>query len=261
MREVVIATRFERLRATTADLVRWADRVLGDEFPTSQDQGPVEMPTEVLPGAGGASLGLGALGISFVAHPQPRLWFRSVAGGYLVQLQPDWVAVNWEATGSASDYPRFSVIEELFLRVFDALPQLCGSGESIFPNQCEVTYVNHIGAESGLTDHGQAAEVFRLTNVLPDPLGVPERVRAELSFRLPLDQSDQIGRLHVSLAPGLKQDAGTPIYTLTMTARGTPTTADRAGVLTFVQTGHEAIVRGFASSTTEAAHARWGRRD
>jgi uncharacterized protein (TIGR04255 family) len=263
VREVVIATRFVPIPVTSAGLVHWADSVLGSEFPTYQDLPAVDMPMEPVDGDGTALAGLAQFGFAFVPH-RNRLWFRSADGNRLVQIQPDWFAVNWDSAGSVAEYPRYGAIEELFLRVYDELPNLTAlvdePGE-IVPIQCEVTYVNHVGAESGLTNHSQANDFFRLASSYPDPLGTSSYAHTEVSFGLPLGSAEQVGRLHVSLAPGLTADGRSPIYTLTMTARGKPRSGDRQGMLSFVRLGHEAIVKGFAAITTEHAHQIWGRRD
>ena len=263
VREVVIATRFVPIPVTSAGLVHWADSVLGSEFPTYQDLPAVDMPMEPVAGEGTALAGLAQFGFAFVPH-RNRLWFRSADGNRLVQIQPDWFAVNWDSAGSVAEYPRYGAIEELFLSVYDELPAMAaeaGAADGIVPLQCEVTYVNHVGSESGLLDHSQAHEFFRLVNAFPDPLGTSSNAHTEVSFGLPLGSGDQVGRLHVSLTPGLTADGRSPIYTLTMTARGKPRSADRQGMLNFVRLGHEAIVRGFAAMTTEHAHRIWRRHD
>ena len=169
------------------------------------------------------------------------------------------MAVNWESAQNGLGYPRFAAIEELFVRVFDSLTSV--SHDPLIPIQVEVTYVNHIGSESDLTNHSQAPELFRLAGELPVPLGLADRTQAEASFAIPFGDTAPYGKLHVSLVPGLKDDGQTPIYSLTLTARGKPVTADKEGVLRFVEVGHEAIVRGFASATTERAHQIWGRHE
>jgi hypothetical protein len=131
------------------------------------------------------------------------------------------------------------------------------------PNQCEVTYVNHIVSGKGWERHGQLGEVVTMwanhssDTFLPEPQDVNFTVRYLISDNV----GNPIGRLLVNIEPARRVVDDTPILVLQLTARGKPDGEGIDGVLKFFDVGREWVVRGFASMTSPQAHQIWGRRD
>lgn len=126
-----------------------------------------------------------------------------------------------------------------------------------------MTYVNHIVSGQGWERHGQIGEVLTVwTPRYGDAfLSEPEDVRLALRFVIPDGAGNPLGRLHITSQPAYRITDGRPILILKLTARGKPDGEGIEGVLRFLNTGREWIVRGFASITSPGMHEIWRRRD
>jgi len=178
----------------------------------------------------------------------------------LLQLQQDRFVRNWRKVGTGNAYPRYESIRTSFasevsqFRAFLAKHQL---GELV-PNQCEVTYVNHIPVDD-VNKLGQIGTLLApWSGKFSDGwLIAPETVEVASHHRILIDGSP-VGRLHIALQPGY---GGTEaMFVLTLTARGRPSGPTDAAVLAFLDIGRDQIVRGFTSVTSTEMHAKWGRR-
>lgn len=256
--EVVFAAAFEPLPASVIDLSAFALERFGEEFPIRQEQPPVQMTREsfdsLIPQLG-PSLAL------LAGHPPIRLWLQSSDQTRLVQLQRDYLAVNWQKAGGERPYPRYEAIESFFLDTWDKTTDFAGArSASLNPVQCELTYINQVEPGELLSRHGQLSRVLR---VVADPvefLPEPEAGQVALRFRIHHDDRD-VGRLYVNGVSALRPSDMAPVIQLTMTARGAPLAPGRGGMIGFFRLAHEWIVRGFAAVTTDAAQASlWGRR-
>jgi hypothetical protein len=94
-----------------------------------------------------------------------------------------------------------------------------------------------------------------------DFLRHPEQGHTNLRYLIPSQTGEPVGRLHVNLAPAVDMKTQTPIFVLTLTARGRPIGDGVEGALSFLDLGREWIVRGFASLTTPEMHRMWRRID
>jgi uncharacterized protein (TIGR04255 family) len=197
--------------------------------------------------------------------PPARCWFLTPDDTELVQVQPDRFLLNWRKRSGKGDYPRYEAMRARLLQAlakFQAFVESESLGE-IAPNQCEVTYVNHMEQGKGWTAPSDVARVFPgfsgrwSAGFLPDP----EDVRAALRFVIPGPDGKPIGRLHAQLEPRYRRQDGAPLLALTLTARLRPMTADLAGAVDSLNLGREWIVRGFTSLTSKGMHDLWERRD
>jgi uncharacterized protein (TIGR04255 family) len=205
--------------------------------------------------------------VEFVsAPPVPRLWFLDESRGELLQVQQDRFVRNWRKRGESDRYPRYE--EHVRPRFAEDLATfvdfITENGLGTFaPNQCEVTYVNHIVAGeiwrrhievdrvfAGLTPRGASTEALAL-----------EDERFALRYVLRDDSGDFLGRLHVAVEPAFRQEDDRPMLLATLTARGRPLGAGLEGVLGFLDLGRASIVRTFAALTTPEMHREWGRTD
>jgi uncharacterized protein (TIGR04255 family) len=240
-----------------------AQQLFGAELPQLEEQGRIEMPVEVLdPGARQKP----EIKLELVeAPPTPRLWFVSDVGDELVQVQDDFFARNWRRRDEGgSPYPRYVGLRGPFVdgytRLSDALAKQNESPP--LPIQCEVTYVNTILPGEGWRDHGDVHKVIRVvkpgkTAFLPRP----ESVQVVWRFLLPAGEKEKIGRLYITAQPAFRQSDQGPAILLTLTARGKPIGEGIAGVVRFMDMGHESIVRAFAEVTTEGMQQVWRRID
>lgn len=189
-----------------------------------------------------------------------RSVFQDTSQAGLLQLQQDRIVRNWRKVGTGVAYPRYESIRASFATELLQFRQFLSQHKlgELVPNQCEVTYVNHIPAE----DVNRLGEVGGIlapwSGKFSDGwLTAPETVEVASHHRITMDGTP-IGRLHISLQPGY---SGTDaIFVLTLTARGRPSGPTDADVLTFLDIGREQIVRGFTSVTSTDMHAKWGRR-
>src|SRR5205823_1160448 len=135
------------------------------------------------------------------APPLPRCWFLNASGTQLIQVQRDRFAHNWRKVGDGDAYPRYERMRDAFkreLEVFETFLTREALGELV-PNQCEVTYVNHIIAGDGWARHGQIDEVLTVVSARPtEPLlGEAEDVSVALRYVIADETGAPTGRLHV----------------------------------------------------------------
>ena len=129
------------------------------------------------------------------------------------------------------------------------------------PNQCEVTYVNHIVSGKGWATHNELDKIFvgwHSSYREQTPLDLEN---AQFSCRhIIYDEAHNfLGRLHVSVEPVFELSGDKPMFVLTYTARGRPLSPDRDGVLGFLDLGRRRIVETFDIATTPEMHEIWGR--
>ena len=125
------------------------------------------------------------------------------------------------------------------------------------PTSWTVTYINHF-TFSGLEHIGE--DVAKLlgvwTNQFSDGfLSKPDKLTLSFAFPMP----EQVGRLNVNLTPVTVQNNKQQVLRLDLTARGQLGTKDMPSALQAIDSGHEWIVRGFASLTRPEMHQVWER--
>lgn len=130
------------------------------------------------------------------------------------------------------------------------------------PNQCEVTYINHLKSGNIWTTHADIGKVFTFWN---QDFGEDLRFENEdASFqirRLIKDpEGEFLGRLHITLQSAFDENDD-PLFVLTLIARGRPLSNETEGIINFIDLGREYIVRSFADITRPELHQLWGRKD
>lgn len=197
------------------------------------------------------------------ADTLPRTWFVSTDDTMLIQLQPDRLLLNWRRGAGAADYPHFETVAAEFRRIFNELEGFAAQFAlgRIEPNQCEMTYINHLLPRRAGEQVSPPSHLFRVWTEAVGPEW--ELPLADLAFnaRYVLYRSGEAcGRLSVSLAPVfVLPERHDRALQLDLTARGTPETPTVEGVSAFHDMAHEHIVRCFTGITTEAAHQQWDR--
>lgn len=194
--------------------------------------------------------------------PPIRFWFLSEDGSHLVQVQNDRFVRNWR--GSGDQYPRYEVLRSAFKEDYSIFENFLKDEGVAPPNptQCEITYVNNIVAGKGWEHHGEAHKVFEVCS-LPDLESEPEPedFGFALRYMIPDEQGAPIGRLRVTVSSAHRTKDKTPLFVMTMIARGKLKGEGINSVVAFHDLGRAWIVKRFAALTTAQMHEIWGRRD
>ena len=254
--EVALAVQFESLELTPVHLGMYALRMRDLGYVDVEQHPPLQPVFEQFGRPRPAPRVVIDLGSRAARH-----WFVTADGNRLVQLQPDRLIHNWRKRVAEDQYPRYESIRATFrqrLEEFAAFTRDENIGE-IAPNQCEVTYVNHVrlgatGTSSGLADVIGIAGNSQADGFLPSP----DNTKAVARYVIARG-GDPIGRLHVSAQTAFDTDRQEPIVAIHLTARGAPLSQDAEGVIGFLDLGREWIVRGFADVTTPVMHKVWER--
>ena len=195
--------------------------------------------------------------------PLPRVWFLNEAKTELIQIQRDRLIVNWRQGATPEPYPRYKSVMERFKLAFDLFAKFVNARAlgKIEPNQCELTYVNHLPVGQGWSKHGELGLVVTSwQEAYSDAyLSNPEDVSFRVRFRM-RDGQENLGRLHIAVQSAYRTIDGQPIFVLTLTGRGKPQPPTLEGAMNLFDSEHEWIVRGFASITTPEMHHVWGRK-
>jgi uncharacterized protein (TIGR04255 family) len=194
--------------------------------------------------------------------PAPRVWFLNRAKTELIQVQPDRLVHNWRKVEGIEPYPRYERIRDDFRREAETFERFLndeGLG-ALNVNQCEVTYVNHIEGSGIWGRHGQLDTVLRNWSRLPTGafLGEPEDAVVRMRFVIP-GEGKPAGRLHVAFQPARKKTDNSPLFLMTLTARGAPLGDGMEGAFAFFDLGRPWIVKAFADLTTPGMHLVWER--
>lgn len=84
--------------------------------------------------------------------PPRRIWLLNEAGDRVLQIQHDRLIANWRAVqGVTSEYPRYDVLREQFLRRWNDFQGFVadrGIAPRVETNGAEVTYINVINADA-----------------------------------------------------------------------------------------------------------------
>lgn len=261
--EVAIAIQFDpldKIRTTHLGLL-WSQ--FRDRFPKVEEHPPRDSAFESFEPAAASDQGPQ---VEIVGSPQvPRTWFLTEDEAELIQVQQDRFVFNWRRRENSDEYPHYEHVRSRFksnLKKYIGFLEEENLGRPE-PNQCELTYINHIESGSVWSEHSEVGKVIpSLTPKYSDSfLGEPEDVRAKFRYRIPAESGDPQGRLHIHVEPAFKQKNLDPVLKLRLTARGLPADSSFEGAFSFLDTAHRWIVRGFTSITSTAMHQVWERKD
>ncbi len=261
--EVALSVQFDplvKLRTPQLGLL-WKE--FGNDFPRIEEHPPIEPISETF-GTRSAPTEP-RVRVEMLRKPQvPRCWFLNEHGTELIQVQNDRFVHNWRKVQEGQEYPRFEKhIRPRFDEEFARLQQFFEREQIgvLTPNQCEVTYVNHIESCQVWAKHGELAKVFAYCTELTrsEFLQEPEELRMHGSFVIRRSAQEPIGRLRYSIEPAFRRSDDRPVFVLTLVARGSPIDDSAEGAMAFIDLGREWIVRGFADMTTPEMHKIWGR--
>jgi uncharacterized protein (TIGR04255 family) len=259
--EVVLSVQFETLPRLKGPLVGLLWTRFRDRFPESEEHPPLPSVVETF------GVNIQEMNVQFElmdSMPAMRTWFLTEPGDQLLQVQQDRFVHNWRKRAEADEYPRFdnlasSFREELieFARFIDEE----GIGEIAF-TQCEVTYVNHIVGGEDWNIHEHPERLLRVWSgkYSDEFLPAPEDARVAIRYVVPGQDGNPLGRLHIAANPAFLVRDKKPVMVLTLTSRCKPIGQGLDAANSALNIGHEWIVRGFTSITTQEMHEVWGRR-
>lgn len=259
--EVVLAVQFADDVIDEVGILNRYLPTIQAEFPKLEKQPPLPPMQEDLahpPGSGGPQIQF------FQGPPATRYWFISADDTLLIQVQSDRFILNWRQTDRNAEYPRYKKLRPAFERHFnDFLEHVSdGAGRPPALNFCEVTYINHIEAAGAVPPgtHGPLSHVLRALDPEPVSAALPpiEDTQIQQRFLIADQAGDPFGRLYLSAVPAFRAEDSSPIYVVTLVARGRPTPQTPDGVVPFFDMGRDLIVRGFKESTTRQLHEQWG---
>lgn len=198
--------------------------------------------------------------VRLLLKPELRCWFVADDGRTLIQVQHNRFLFNWKKESAADHYPHFEdVIRPAFLREWSRFRRFVetknlGTFEIV---QAEVTYINHLEIGKGWSSAADLPQVFpSWSGKSSGPfLPPPEDVSVESRYLMP----DNVGRLHISARPAIRNTDGTEVMQLSVTARGGPTGSDDDSIAEWLNKGREWVVRGFTDFTSDKMHKIWQR--
>lgn len=253
VREVAVGVHFEPLRLLRqSHFGLFWERIRAD-YPITEDR--ESLPPQIL---GEIALEPAFQLVVSDSPPLNRAWFMSSDRSLLVQLQNDRLIHNWRHQGE--EYPHFEPLLAYFQQAYGQLESMLADFElgKLQHTQVEVTYVNHLEAES-------LERVLREYVSLPiqtEGVSVPPD-REALALRYPISMNgSQIGRLHIEAVPRVQDtpSGATRNYRLVLAFRAASSNPNEIEAdAELLRQGREAIVQAFTALTHEEDHKKWGR--
>jgi uncharacterized protein (TIGR04255 family) len=182
--------------------------------------------------------------------PLPRVWFVNESDDQVIQVQPDRFYFNWRRR--REKYPRYIHVIANFEKVMQEVKTFFGElrlGE-FKPNECDLTYINHIPKGKGwetLADLQKVLRDFLWTPQRERFLPEPNKISWQTEFPLPKDK----GFLTIILKQATRTEDKNSLFILELVARGIGVSTDDKGIREWFDLAHEWIVRGFTDLTTD----------
>lgn len=260
--EVILCVQFAPVeKLTGAHLGLYWSRIQ-ERFPSVEQHAPVEHSNESF-GQFGPLIGKVKFHV-LDAPPVPRFWFKTADDSELIQMQADRLMHNWRKTTDADVYPRYEEIRKRFSAELYEYQTFLDSENlgRILPDQCEVTYINHIFAGKGWHNISDLKNILTLWrgDYSSTYLSGPEDIRLSQRHIITRDNAT-VGRLYIEVQSALSAKEKVPVFVLTLTARTQPKEATIEAALDCLDLGREWIVNSFASITTPDMHTIWERND
>ena len=156
----------------------------------------------------------------------PRAWFWSRGDAMLIQLQPDRLLLNWRRAGNDVEYPHYEAVSAEFRRVYSEFETFVSEHSLgvIEPNQCEMTYINHLDPIEPGAERPAPATLFRLwkDEMGPEWDAPLEDLAFTARYVLRGGGGRPVGRLTTTLATLVLPGTGKHVLQLELTARGSP---------------------------------------
>jgi uncharacterized protein (TIGR04255 family) len=256
LKEVSISVQFEPINGFHIGLMGLTWNVFKNRYP--EVEATDELPHEI---EKFGVISRKQLGFKLLERvPIPRLQFVSKDRQYLIQLQNDRFIFNWRKLFDENlEYPRYPNVKRMFLDELAIFNEFLATNglESPSFNQVEVTYVNHIDANSRSIEH-----VFK--DVI-DESRFSSSLKLE-AFSINLKHLIQrgeknIGRMYTSIEKANKIADGKDIYVLRFIVRSHPSEPSLDGVTNVMDISREEINNCFSAITTKAMHDEWNKEE
>ena len=194
-----------------------------------------------------------------------RYWFIGDGGNELLQVQVDRLVHNWRKISPEAAYPRYEPLRAQFeseVKRIDAFLQAEGLGE-IKPNQCEVSYINHISLGDEIEPEDKFDHVFTVWQEAysSEYLKRIERGQFSIAYIIPGEQTEPFGRLHVQVEPAVVRTTSKRLIQFSLTVRGKPAHDSVELAFEWLDKGRDVVVRAFTALTKKEMHRMWGRID
>lgn len=198
--------------------------------------------------------------------PLPRIWFLDKDKRELLQIQQDRFIRNWRKIDPSDECPRYEEqLRPRFLQDLEDFQGFVAKNDigTIKPNQCEVTYINHIHCCDEWDSHSEFSKVFSVWSndyAAKSPYEI-EDAKFQLQQVIRDDQGEFLGRLHVSSSPAFQASDDSLVFELRLIARVRPLNETLSGIMCAIDIARECVVRSFADITRDAMHKVWDRLD
>jgi len=195
--------------------------------------------------------------------PPVRWWFLNQDATRLIQIQNNRFVFNWRKRASSTErYPSYDVLMVDFMKHLKSFCAFVAKGKhgAFVPKMSEITYVDHIVAGKGWTDHSEMHKVISPVSLdySDDYLPPLESLTFNSSYIFKKDEK-ALGRLRVNANPAFRGKEKEPIVVMNVSAFARPLAPDIEGIHKALDQAHEWAVRGFASVTPKAMHEVWER--
>ncbi|MGV3709052.1 MAG: TIGR04255 family protein [Gemmatimonas sp.] len=191
-----------------------------------------------------------------------RVWFIQEDEAELVQVQNNMLVYNWRKR-SGNEYVGFPKIRESAKRAGETLLNFVREEDlgELRVNQCELTYVNHLGVVSRDAPRQPLSEIFSYWQSRKGLFSAESPEEVNLLLQHVLHEHERpVGRLFADLKSAYATSTHESLYALNMTVRGKPADSELTSAIEFLDRAHEWLVTYFTDFTTEAMHHQWGRR-
>jgi uncharacterized protein (TIGR04255 family) len=210
---------------------------------------PVEAASGLTPGPG--------FQVVLPGQAEPRYWLMSEDEHEIIQVQPNYIALNWRRRDMTQDYPGYEVLRQRFIEVLETVDEgLRRHQGALQPLRAEITYIDVIQPNAIWSSHSEVHRVFNIS--LPDSMSY-ERLSLSFSQAISLEQDHFVGRIHINLQPSvdwLKQESQ---LSLNVTGRSADLTEQNInGVIGFLNVAHEHANQIFLDLLTDRAGEFWG---
>ena len=231
-------------------------QILGEWFadhPQVQQAPPYEIPVE--PPAGKLRPAQGARLELVTENLKPRYWFISSDGEEVVQVQDNYLALNWRRRSATQKYVSYDTLRTRFAGLTRTVEEnLSKRGGGVHALRVELTYINVIEPNNLWHDTNQTHEIISIR----PPQSDYEHLAASYT-RLVTMEGRTAGRLHVNLVPGWDWEKDEPRLGLNLTARSTELSKNSMDeALQFLDHAHGEVGSTFLSLLTPAARNVWG---
>jgi uncharacterized protein (TIGR04255 family) len=214
-----------------------------------------EMPLESS-ALGGLNPGPG-FQVVMAAPTEPRYWLMSEDEQELIQVQSNYIALNWRRRDLTQEYPGYEVLRRKFAELLEATDEgLKRHNSELRPTRAEITYIDIIEPNAIWSSHNEVHRLFNIT--LPSQLAY-ERISVAFSQAMNFEPDRFAGRMHVNLQPNVNWLKQEPQISLNLTARSADLDEQSIdAALQFIDFSHEQANKVFLELLTDRAGKFWG---